>query len=131
MQTDVDIIAKTLYGEARGEGYDGMLAVATVIYNRAKHDKDLFVKVCLKPKQFSCWNGVNNIEIWEYKPWEICKKISTSMLDSTFHPYPFKEINPTHYLTYTLYMSPKCPNWARGVSGEIVGKHIFLQLKNW
>jgi hypothetical protein len=129
MQSDVSIIAKTLYGEARSEGYEGILAVATVIFNRAKGDKNEFAKVCLKPKQFSCWNDVDDIVIKEKKPWKICESVAQSMWDSKFHPYEFK-IKPTNYLTYALYSSEKCPNWARGVSGVIVGKHIFLQLKN-
>ena len=131
MQSDVSIIAKTIYGEARGEGYVGMLAVATVIFNRARGDKSLLAKVCLKPKQFSCWNSTDDIEIKEQKPWKLCEKLAQTMWDNIFKPYQFKKIKPTYYLTYELYMSPKCPSWARGVEGEIVGKHIFLQLKNW
>ena len=131
MKTDVEILAKTLYGEARGEGYNGLLAVATVIYNRAKGDKFKFIKVCLQAKQFSCWNGTNDIAIWDYKSYDICKQIATCMLSGDIIYYPFKTIKPTNYLTYALYMSEKCPNWVRGASGEVVGKHIFLELKNW
>ena len=32
----IDIMAKTLYGEARGEGKEGQIAVANVIKNRVK-----------------------------------------------------------------------------------------------
>ena len=31
---DIEIMAKTIYGEARGEGEEGMEAVACVIMNR-------------------------------------------------------------------------------------------------
>ena len=58
--TDADILARTIYGEARGEGYDGMKAVACVVVNRVKKPCwwGYSVKtVCLKPYQFSCWNG--------------------------------------------------------------------------
>lgn len=55
-----DYMARTLYGEARGEGARGMQAVANVIMNRVKAGgwygasiKD----VVLKPYQFSCWNA--------------------------------------------------------------------------
>lgn len=55
-----DYMARTLYGEARGEGARGMQAVANVIMNRVKAGgwygasiKD----VVLKPYQFSCWNS--------------------------------------------------------------------------
>ena len=56
--SDIEIVAKTLYGEARGEGYEGQQAVCNVIFNRASNPgwwgKDPR-SVCLKPYQFSCW----------------------------------------------------------------------------
>ena len=59
-----DVLARTLWGEARGEGTNGMIAVANVILNRVKiaEKKDGFwwgnniIQVCQKPYQFSCWN---------------------------------------------------------------------------
>ncbi len=55
----LEIMAKTAYGEARGEGQKGMEAVAHVILNRAlkpKRHGQSVASVCLKPWQFSCWN---------------------------------------------------------------------------
>jgi spore germination cell wall hydrolase CwlJ-like protein len=55
----VDIVARTIWGEARGEGARGMQAVANVIINRAKkpgwwgHN---IIEVCLADRQFSAWN---------------------------------------------------------------------------
>lgn len=57
LKAQAGIIADTLYMEARGEGEHGQRAVATVIYNRAHGKADNMEIVCLKPKQFSCWNG--------------------------------------------------------------------------
>lgn len=69
---DIDVVARTLYGEARGEGREGMVAVACVIVNRAiiadayvdAHGEDhpLFgdgslASACHAPLQFSCWNA--------------------------------------------------------------------------
>ena len=55
-------MAKTIWGEARGEGSVGMQAVANVIMNRVDRGgwygasiKD----VVLKPYQFSCWNATD------------------------------------------------------------------------
>jgi N-acetylmuramoyl-L-alanine amidase len=51
--------AKTVYGEARGEGFEGMVAVAWVIRNRVEQPSwwgQRVSEVCLKPWQFSCWN---------------------------------------------------------------------------
>jgi N-acetylmuramoyl-L-alanine amidase len=58
--TDVDTLARTIWGEARGEGYDGMQAVANVVMNRV-HAGTFpggysITGVCRAPRQFSCWN---------------------------------------------------------------------------
>ncbi|MDE1901535.1 MAG: cell wall hydrolase [Alphaproteobacteria bacterium] len=59
MNDPIDIFARTIWGEARGEGNMGMVAVACVIMNRVKHGgwwgNDV-LSVCQKPFQFSCWN---------------------------------------------------------------------------
>ena len=55
----LDIMARTIYGEARGESLQGKIEVAPVILNRvelAGWMGDTIIKVCLKPWQFSCWN---------------------------------------------------------------------------
>ena len=61
---EADVLARTLWGEARGEGEDGMQAVANVICNRAAIAQakggywwgNDIIRVCQKPYQFSCWN---------------------------------------------------------------------------
>lgn len=64
-ETAVDTLARTLWGEARGEPVRGIEAVAAVIVNRVRAAErrggfwwgDSVVAVCRKPFQFSCWNG--------------------------------------------------------------------------
>ena len=65
-ENDIDILARTLYGEARCEytnsrgGLASLIAVANVIMNRSKKPErfgDSIEKVCLRPWQFSCWNA--------------------------------------------------------------------------
>ena len=61
----LDTLARTLWGEARGEGEAGMIAVAAVIRNRidisAEHrgaywwGRD-WLSVCRAKGQFLCWN---------------------------------------------------------------------------
>lgn len=56
---DLEVMARTIYGEARGESYEGKLAVAHVIINRSKlpgYGGPTIAGVCKKPWQFSCWN---------------------------------------------------------------------------
>lgn len=65
---DVDILARTIWGEARSEEQLGREAVAAVVLNRLKRDQPgrfgaSITDVCLKSKQFSCWNaGDPNLE---------------------------------------------------------------------
>ena len=63
-EIEIDVLARTLWGEARGEGSTGMEAVASVILNRVDVAKqrngywwgNTIIQVCQKPYQFSCWN---------------------------------------------------------------------------
>ncbi len=61
----VDVLARTLWGEARGQGDDGLIAVANVVLNRVEIAQSRggkfwwgnnIIQVCQKPYQFSCWN---------------------------------------------------------------------------
>lgn len=61
--SDIEIMARTLYGEARGEvakvGIIALEAIASVICNRVQYPKRFgrtHRDVCLQPYQFSCWN---------------------------------------------------------------------------
>ncbi|NRP73909.1 hypothetical protein ILFOPFJJ_04827 [Ensifer psoraleae] len=54
------ILARTLYGEARGEDPQGKRAVAAVVINRAKSKRwegRSIEAICLQRLQFSCWNA--------------------------------------------------------------------------
>ncbi len=69
-EKDRDTLARTLWGEARGEGVPGMAAVAAVIVNRMRASARRIAQgqapawwggpdaagVCRTPWQFSCWN---------------------------------------------------------------------------
>lgn len=55
-----DTLARTVWGEARGEGKRGMQAVACVVMNRVNSPVTWWGRtinsVCLSAMQFSCWN---------------------------------------------------------------------------
>lgn len=56
---EIDIMARTAWGEARGEGAVGMQAVLNVIMNRVRLGGWYGLtpaEVCQKPAQFSVWN---------------------------------------------------------------------------
>lgn len=55
---DKQLLAITIYAEARGEGRDGMIAQGSVVLERVEHrgwDGDTIQEVCLMPWQFSCF----------------------------------------------------------------------------
>jgi N-acetylmuramoyl-L-alanine amidase len=57
---DLDTMTRTVWGEARGESYEGKKAVAHVILNRfaRKYRRRMtLTTVCTDPRQFSCWNA--------------------------------------------------------------------------
>lgn len=56
----IDTLARTAWGEARGEGTKGMQAVCNVVMNRVKRGGwygTTPAEVCRKQNQFSCWNS--------------------------------------------------------------------------
>ncbi len=65
-ERDIDVLARTIWGEARGEGIAGQIAVGWCIRNRVEMDLhndgrpdwwgEGYEGVCRAPWQFSCWN---------------------------------------------------------------------------
>ena len=57
---DIDILARTVYGEARSESELGKLAVAWVVVNRSRKYRKGLGEICLLSIHFSCWNNGRN-----------------------------------------------------------------------
>lgn len=111
---DVDILARTLYGEAEAGNDKDAIAIAAVIYNRAKYGRlwpDSVAEVCLQPWQFSCWN-VNDpnrqrIMAAEGEWFNICKAIAGTTIRGEM-------IDPTRRSTHYYETGIKMPKWAKG-----------------
>lgn len=115
------VIAKTLFYEAAGEGEHGLLLVASVIHNRAGSGRD-FKAVCLRPRQFSCWNDgwlsvpTNPIDLQAY---ELCLQIADEMLAGSFAPIT----TATHYHADYVH-----PYWADHYAKLVqYRRHIFYR----
>jgi spore germination cell wall hydrolase CwlJ-like protein len=121
MMKEREIVAMTLYMEARGEGGKGLQAVASVIHNRMLYNKSSLKKVCLAPKQFSCWNGKIFVEIPRNEVYRTCLVMAQSMTDGKFHPsHKFR-----HY--YNPWLCS--PAWAKQVKTKtLIGNHLFVKL---
>lgn len=135
--TDKDraVLARTLWGEARGEGYAGQVAVAWAIRNRVNDDKNKswwgegYTGVCQAPWQFSCWNAndPNYPFLSGAKPIpkgqiNACTLSANAVIDGT-------EKDPTggatHYYATTM---PKAPAWVTGATLTLtLGNHKFYR----
>ena len=117
------IIALTLLAEARGEGAEGMEAVAMVIKQRMANRKQTASQVCLAPKQFSCWNGKTSDDL--HHLWQ-----SPAAPDAIEVVRRFDELDPAvigyadHYCTVNIE-----PFWAIvQVPVVVIGNHTFYRL---
>lgn len=142
--SDVQVLACTLYGEARSELPDGILAVACVIRNRVNDKRwpDTFRGVCLQPWQFSCWHpegGEGNHQklaklVADLKQglvtdsrFKECAWIAAGVLNDWVRDVTF---GADHYHT----MAGKKPSWAEGfvplnnIHQFPRTKHLFYRL---
>lgn len=146
--TDTHVLACTLYGEARSESTEGILAVACVIRNRVKSDwgndkkpdwwGEGFRGVCLRPAQFSCWSpagGEGNFKKLEQlvaalkvgpvsdARYKECAWIATGVINDWVRDVVK---GADHY--HTAAMTPR-PVWAQKHTPVIqVAKHVFYKL---
>lgn len=128
---DLTILARTIWGEARGEGDIGMEAVASVILNRVKsgitwwgHD---IRTVCLKPWQFSCWNDSdpNRVKL-------LAVTVSDMQFGDALHISAIANdgllVDSVHSATsYYDARMPEPPKWAEGRTPVVeIGHHLFF-----
>jgi N-acetylmuramoyl-L-alanine amidase len=131
----IDVLARTLWGEARGEGSEGMEAVCNVVLNRVKiaQEKggywwgDNIISVCQKPYQFSCWNrsdanykklqAVTEKDIYFATAVRIARRgVAGALLDITN--------GATHYHEQSIL-----PPWAMGqLPTAHIGRHVFYRI---
>lgn len=130
---DIDVLARTIYGEARGELVRGKEAVAAVIMNRVRRARerggywwgDSVRRVCIKPWQFSCWNegNPNRNKALSVEPsnrvFATCRRIARRAVAGTL-------IDPTDGATH-YHAKHVNPPWARKrlPSAEIGGHYFY------
>lgn len=144
--SDLDIVARTVWGEARGEGETGMRAVACVVVTRARLAREhraatgkkhpLFgdgtlAGACLVKFQFSCWN--------EHDP-NLAKLKAVGIPDSAFiaaRVVAYEAVNghlpdttngATHYMAYRDFAAARVGHWSqRMMVTERIGGHVFMR----
>jgi hypothetical protein len=125
IQIQAGVVALTILAEARGEGPDGMAAVACVIAQRSLNRNLTPEQVCLQKWQFSCWNGKSEQDLDHlYKSpmadWAL-------YLEENIHSMNRAKVGfADHYYADWI----KAPYWATGRTPTItIGKHLFYKLK--
>jgi hypothetical protein len=136
---DVEVLSRTIYGEARGEygkrdgGIAALIAVANVVLNRVKL-KTWFGKsvteVCKKPWQFSCWNqndpNYSLLMCGEIGDpiFRICQEVAEGVL---YKNWPDLTKGADHYHSAKM---PSLPRWAQGWQPLVyLGDHLFYRLE--
>jgi len=121
-------MAKTLYGECRGEPIEGQIAVAWVIRNRAEHPRwwgKGVAGVCLHPYQFSCWNRSDP----QYGKLKVTPELYQIALDVLRGKHPDPTGGADHYLMTNIVDRTK---WARENPKKKtveIGVHSFYRLE--
>lgn len=136
-EMEVDVLARTLWGEARGEGTAGMQAVVCVILNRlcVARQKGKFwwgndlIGICQKPYQFSCWNkndpnfkavsAVDAGDLHFVTALRLARRAVIGAMDDITD-------GATHY-----HAAGMTPDWARNEKPRaVIGRHIFYRLED-
>jgi spore germination cell wall hydrolase CwlJ-like protein len=134
MNNDLKILAKTIYGEARGElnnfGLAPLIAVGNVVMNRfRKKFANSIADVCFAPYQFSCWNHkdpnytkIKNLDE-SISIFQTCLAVAKNLIDEKWPDltdgcdhYHAKSVKPF----WSAYLTPK----------RVFGNHLFYNLKN-
>jgi spore germination cell wall hydrolase CwlJ-like protein len=126
--SDTALAAITIWQEARGEPYEGKLAVAEVIRNRmrAHYASDGTVAgTVLRPRQFSGWNSDDLNRVPSLKLDDGDRVVA----DCVRAWKEAAEQNTDVAKRALLYYAPALalPSWAKGcVEVARIGRHLFL-----
>ncbi|MEN8256109.1 MAG: cell wall hydrolase [Verrucomicrobiota bacterium] len=121
------IVSYTLYAEARGEPFDGKMAVGAVIQTRARRSNTSLADTCRKDRQFSCWNELKDVPEFYISgkgilPSDIrarseCYGIAWILLSTT---------QKWDHLTHFYNPAKVTPHWAGALRGRrTIGNHVF------
>lgn len=130
-RSEVDVMARTIWGEAQGEGFLGMRAAAHVINNRKNSEDwpDTIELVCKQPYQFSVWNDndPNLSKIEDVEDGDVLFDMAQAISERVLSGYDTDITGGAdHY--HAVYVDP---DWADDdkITARI-GLHIFYKLNS-
>ena len=131
MNKDIQILAKTIYGEADHHNLSEMEAIANVVLNRERLAQNgindwwgnTISQICLKPAQFACWQATSdNKEIKSDNTiYQICHRIAVRAVKGLLQD------NTNGGLYY--HNIDEHPKWAyAGVPCAKIGRLLFYDI---
>ena len=126
---ELEMVARTVFGEARGESVRGQEAVAWTIRNRVERPrwwgKDL-ISVCRRPYQYSCWLpddpnlAVLKAGTFDHPAFRVAWAVATYVLEGLVE-------DPTHGATHYHTLGVR-PSWADSLEVVLeLGRHRFYR----
>lgn len=125
-----DTVIRTVWGEARGEGYVGRAAVAWVIRNRVDRYPGAwwgktYQDVCLHPWQFSCWK-LETDKLAALSTDDPLYGAIGEIVDHVFDDRPLRD--PTVGCCF-YKVTGTSSTWGKGIDATVViGHHSFYDL---
>lgn len=118
-RSDIDLMAKLIYAESRGEPFEGKVAVASVVLNRVVNPNfpNTVREVIFQPKAFSC---VKNGAI-EASPDEICYSAVYEAIRGT---------DPTNEALFFYNPAIATCSWMKSAEKKdstSIGHHLFFK----
>jgi len=118
---DATLLARLIYGEARGEFPKMKRAIGDVVINRKNKRNQTLREIILEPNQFTCFNNgdINRNKLkkpLKYESrytWKECLRISRETLSTM-------NIDDSNGATHYYDTSIKEPKWARGKKPVLV-----------
>ena len=141
---DLEILSRTIWGEARSETFRGRRAVACVIINRWQSGKwfngidtnndgmESITEVCQQAWQFSCWNKNDPnlpkllaVRIGD-RVFDECINIAMMVIEDAGSPR-WAGRDPSCGATHYYVDGSPVPKWHTGQKpSAIIGKHLFF-----
>ena len=127
--SDTDLVARTIWGEARNQKPEGWAAIAWVIKNRTDHPGwwgRTVREVCLRPSQFSAWNfgDPNRQKMLSLDAGDnLLSRIRLVVQEVFRGALPDPTGGATHYRT--LFVNPKWDD--EMIKTAEIGAHVFFK----
>src|SRR3990167_6559133 len=118
-----EVIIQTIAMESADQPFEGQVAVASIIINRARRAGKSLEWVVLRPRQFSCWNSPKWAFSWLSRHYD--SKARSTALKALEMAINAKEGHTrlTHYHTLDVM-----PYWAKGHKPALqIGRHLFYE----